>query len=267
VRALEVVKTWPVTTAAVVVLDPSGVLGATGPDTALPWASVTKLLSALTVLVAVERGELALDEPAGPPGSTVRHLLAHASGLGPEGDATVAPPGRRRVYSNAGFEAVAAHLERRTGTPFPDRLRADVLAPLGMERTDLVGSPAYGASGPVGDLALLGRELLSPTLAPAFTPQATGVVFPGLDGVLPGYGRQTPNDWGLGFEIRGHKNPHWTGTNNSPETFGHFGRSGTFLWVDPSEGLACACLTDRDFDEQWATVWPELSDAVLGEIT
>ena len=27
-------------------------------------------------------------------------------------------------------------------------------------------------------------------------------------------------------------------------TFGHFGRSGTFLWVDPEAGIALACLTD-----------------------
>lgn len=253
-------------TAAVMVVDPSGVLGSTGPDVVLPWASVTKLVTALTVLVAVDRGELGLDDAAGPDGSTVRHLLAHTSGLPPEMGPPVAAPGRRRVYSNAGFESLAAHLAERTSTPFGDRLSADVLGPLGMARTELVGSPAHGIRGPVSDLARLGAELLIPTLAPTLLPPATGVVFAGLDGILPGYGRQTPNDWGLGFEIRGRKSPHWTGTQNSPETFGHFGRSGTFLWVDPSEGLACACLTDRDFDEEWTTVWPVLSDAVLAEV-
>ena len=57
--------------------------------------------------------------------------------------------------------------------------------------------------------------------------------FPGLVGVLPGFGRMDPNDWGLGFELRDAKSPHWTGARNSPRTFGHFGGSGTFLWVDP----------------------------------
>ena len=71
------------------------------------------------------------------------------------------------------------------------------------------------------------------------TPQ--GLAFPGLAGVLPGFGRFEPNDWGLGFELRDDKRPHWTGTGNSPRTFGHFGAAGTFLWVDPDAGLACVC--------------------------
>ena len=82
------------------------------------------------------------------------------------------------------------------------------------------------------------------------------VQFPGLDGVLPGFGKQTPNDWGLGFELRDAKSPHWTGARNSPRTFGHFGRSGTFLWVDPDAGVALACLTDRNFGDWAKEAWP-----------
>ncbi len=92
---------------------------------------------------------------------------------------------------------------------------------------------------------------------------ATTVAFPGLTGILPGFGRQEPNDWGLGFELRDHKTPHWTGTRNSPATFGHFGRTGTFLWVDPDAALALVALTDRDFGPWAAEAWPALSDAVL----
>ena len=44
---------------------------------------------------------------------------------------------------------------------------------------------------------------------------------------------QRPNDWGLGFEISDDKSPHWTGSANSGRTYGHFGQSGTFIWVDP----------------------------------
>jgi CubicO group peptidase (beta-lactamase class C family) len=83
--------------------------------------------------------------------------------------------------------------------------------------------------------------------------------------VLPGYGRHDPNDWGLGFELRDHKHPHWTGSRNSPRTFGHFGRTGTFLWVDPDAGLALAVLTDRDFGDWAIDAWPVLADAVLAE--
>ncbi|GAB3883240.1 hypothetical protein GCM10029964_042260 [Kibdelosporangium lantanae] len=97
--------------------------------------------------------------------------------------------------------------------------------------------------------------------------EATTVVFPGLAGVLPGFGHQRPNDWGLGFSVRDHKSPHWTGTGNSPETFGHFGQAGTFLWVDPAVGIACVALTDRVFGPWAAEVWPVFSDAVLAEVT
>ena len=252
-------------TAAVAVVDPDGVVAWIGPDGTLPWASVTKLISALTVLVAVRDGVVALDEPAGPPGSTVRHLLAHASGLSPEDDTVLSPPGRRRIYSDRGYEVLADIVAARTGTDFAGLLDQTVLEPLGMTATWLDGSAASAARGPLRDLATFGRELLAPTLVPGLMPEATRPVFPGLAGVLPGYGRQAPNDWGLGFEVRDGKKPHWTGENNSPATFGHFGRSGTFLWVDPVAGLACACLTDRDFGEWSIEAWPPLSDDVLRE--
>jgi CubicO group peptidase (beta-lactamase class C family) len=99
---------------------------------------------------------------------------------------------------------------------------------------------------------------------------ATTVQFPELPGVLPEFGRFDPCPWGLGFEIRGAKAPHWTGRRNSPATFGHFGGAGTVLWVDPGVDVACVALTDRSFDE-WADdarrLWPELADAVLAEVT
>ena len=92
---------------------------------------------------------------------------------------------------------------------------------------------------------------------------ATTVQFPGLRGVLPGYGPQVANDWGLGLEIKGAKSPHWTGTTNSSTTFGHFGQSGTMLWVDPVAGLALVALADRAFGHWARAAWPALSDAVL----
>jgi CubicO group peptidase (beta-lactamase class C family) len=116
----------------------------------------------------------------------------------------------------------------------------------------------------VEDLLVLGRELLAPRLVGEATwREATAPVFPDLAGVLPGFGRQEPNPWGLGVEVRGHKSPHWTGHDNSPRTFGHFGRSGTFLWVDPDAGLATAVLTDTAYGPWAAEAWPPLADAVL----
>jgi CubicO group peptidase (beta-lactamase class C family) len=216
--------------------------------------------------VALEEGTVSLDDPAGPTGSTVRHLLAHASGLVFDGDIVLARPGRRRIYSNRGIEVLAETLARAAGMAFTDYLREGVLEPLGMDRTHIEGSPAAGGVGPVADLARLARELLAPTLvSPATLALATEVAFPGLSGVLPGFGHQEPNDWGLGVELRDHKAPHWTPTTASPRTFGHFGQRGGFLWVDPDAGLACACLTDRDFGPWAREAWPPFGDAVLRE--
>jgi len=227
---------------------------------------VTKLATALATLVAVEEEVVDIDEPAGPPGATVRHLLAHASGLGFAGHRILAAPGRLRLYSNAGFEVLAAHVSARVGLPFAQYLAEAVLVPLGMTATRLVGSAAAGLHGPLDDLTRLAAELLSPTVVAASSlAEATQVAFPGLAGVLPGFGRHAPLDWGLGFELRDRKSPHWTGPANSPATFGHFGRSGSFLWVDPAAGIACVALGGVDFGA-WAKVaWPALSDAVLAE--
>jgi CubicO group peptidase (beta-lactamase class C family) len=235
-------------------------------DRAFEWASVTKLLVAMAVLVATEEGTLELDEPAGPPGSTVRHLLAHASGLGPDGAEPLTAPGRRRIYSNVGYEVLADVVSRSAAMPFSDYLVSGVTAPLGMTGTALVpgSSPASGALGPLRDLLALATELLAPRLvSPATLAGATSTAFPGLAGVLPGFGRFDPCDWGLGFEIRDAKSPHWTGSRNSPATFGHFGQSGSFLWIDPEAQVSCAVLGDRDFGPWATTARPAISDAVM----
>ena len=271
---------WPVDAAAVGVVRfaPGDGGGAVAPGPAattgatrrtFAWASVTKTATALAVLVAVEEGTLALDAPAGPPGSTVRHLLAHASGLGPEVGPPVEAPGVRRIYSNAGYVALAAALESASGMRFADYLAEGVLEPLGMSGTGLVdtsvGGPAAGLAGPLTDLVALAREWALPSLvSPATWRQATSVQFAGLAGVLPGFGPFDPCDWGLGVEVRGGKRPHWTGPSNSPATFGHFGQSGSFLWVDPAAGVLCCGLADRPFGVWAARAWPALAEAVLG---
>jgi CubicO group peptidase (beta-lactamase class C family) len=174
------------------------------------------------------------------------------------------PPARRRIYSNYGIELAAALVEERAGMPFAAYLHGAVAQPLGLAGA-LHGSPAWGYRGPLDDLLAFARELLAPTLVAAETiAEATSVQFLGLDGVLPSWGRMTPNDWGLAFELRDAKAPHWTGTLASPRTFGHFGAAGTFLWVDPDARLALAVLTDREFGDWAKDAWPTLSDAVHG---
>ena len=264
-EALRAAHDWGAEHVALVLIGPEGILDAAG-DTEheFEWASVTKVVTSVAVLRAVEAGRVSLDEPLGPPGSTVRHLLAHASGLGPEGTVPISAPERTRIYSNAGFDVLGERLAEPVGRSIAEVLEGEVLGPLGMRGTRLVGRASAGMIGPIVDLARLGRELLRPTLLQSATlTTAVTVAFPGLAGVLPGLGRYDPLDWGLGFELRDAKTPHWTGRTNSPETFGHFGASGTFMWVDPIADRALACLTDRPFGPWALEAWPALSDAVL----
>ena len=263
--------TWPGQAAAGVLVGLSSTnnnaepVAASGPiDEAFGWASVTKLLVSIASLVALEEGTVRLEDPVGPAGSTLAHVLSHASGLPFEGDTPIAPPAARRIYSNTGIELAAAHLEKAAGMPFAEYLRAGVLEPLGMGQTVLNGSPAHSARGPMADLLALAGELSAPSLVSAETLRAaTSVAWPGLAGVLPGFGRQHPCDWGLGPEIRGQKHPHWTGRANSPQTFGHFGQSGSFLWVDPVARVAVAALSSTPFGPWAKEAWPTFSDAVL----
>jgi CubicO group peptidase (beta-lactamase class C family) len=268
-ESVRAVAGWPVEHAAAAVVGSGGaVLAAEGPMAReFRLASVTKLLTAYATLIAVEEGAVEWDQPAGPEGSTVRHLIAHTSGLAFDEHKVVARPGNRRLYSNSGFEVLADTVHEASGIPFAEYLTEAVLEPLGMTSSRLAGTAGAGAVSTCDDLARFAAELLSPTLvAPSTLAEAVTVAFPGLAGVLPGFGYQRENDWGLGFELRDHKNPHWTGKNSSPRTFGHFGQSGTFLWVDPEAAVAAAVLTDRDFGQWAADAWPAFTDAVLAEV-
>jgi CubicO group peptidase (beta-lactamase class C family) len=250
--------------AGVAVVTADGGIARAGSTAAFSWASVTKLVTALAVLDASHRGVVHLDAPAGPEGSTLRHLLAHASGLALDSDRVRARPGFRRIYSNRGFELAAQQLSTAEGRPFESIVRQRVLEPLGMFATVLKGSPAHGAVGPVHDLALLARELLDPRWFPtALVTNAVTPAFPDLDGMLPGFGRHSPNTWGLGFEVRAGKYPHWMSPLSSPRSFGHFGQSGSFLWVDPEAGVACVSAGDVPFGAWAVESWPQLSTRIL----
>jgi CubicO group peptidase (beta-lactamase class C family) len=263
---LALIDTWPVPRASAAILR-EGVVVATRGDANFVYrlASLSKMMTAWAVLIAVEEGITSLDEPVGP--ATVRHLLAHASGFGFDGDKPLMAPGRRRIYSNTGIETVAQHVAERADMRFADYLRDAVFTPLGMASSELRGSAAYNVFSTIHDTSAFVAELMRPRLvSPATAKEATTVQFAELGGVIPGLGSFTPNPWGLGVEIRGSKSPHWTGTTNSPMTFGHFGGSGTMAWVDPMIDTALVALTDRAFDE-WAgdalRLWPEISDAAV----
>jgi len=267
VHALRQIDTWPVEFATAGVTSAVETVAVEGDATrSVRLASVSKPVTAFAVLVAAEEGVVDLDGPAGPPGSTVRHLLSHASGLPFEGEPAIAAPGRRRIYSNEGFRVLGEHLAARAEMAFSAYVREAVCEPLGLA-LDPAGHPGAGMHAALDDVLAFARELLAPTTVAAETrDEMASVQFPGLDGVLPDVGRFSPLDWGLGVELKGGKEPHWTGSRTSPRTFGHFGGSGTFLWVDPEAGIACAALTTREFGPWAKEAWPRLSDAVLAEM-
>ena len=266
-RAFGLVDSWPVDDAAVAVIDRSGEIRLHGDETReFRLASVTKLIAAWSLLVACEEGTVSLADEAGREGCTLRHLLAHAGGFPFEGDAPVGAVGARRIYSNTGYELAAAHLAARSEMDFWEYADGAVFEPLGIVSSAQSGSAAKDARLDIVNLSLFLAELRRPrlvsrdTFVDAVTPQ-----FGELEGVVPGVGHFDPCPWGLGPEIRGAKSPHWTSPANSAATYGHFGGSGTFVWVDPLADVACAVLTDREFDDWALAHWPEFSTAVIDE--
>jgi CubicO group peptidase (beta-lactamase class C family) len=265
-EALRRIDDWPVPEAAAGIVTGDGRVEMHGDRAAsFALASVSKPVTALALMVAAEEGVVDLDEAAGPPGSTVRHLLAHASGLPFDGGAPIAAPGARRVYSNRGFGVLGEHLARQAEMPFAEYVRAAIVGPLDIG-LDPEGDPGSGMSASLEDLLVVAHELLRPTVVAQETlAELTAVQFPGLSGVLPDYGRFDPLDWGLGVQLPT-PTPTWMGSLVSARAFGHFGGAGTLLWVDPERDVACVALTTRPFGDWAKQAWPELADAVLAEL-
>jgi CubicO group peptidase (beta-lactamase class C family) len=276
---LDAVTAWPVDHVAAAVVVPAGVHLPTGvasigdPSHEFRLASLSKPMAAWAVMIAVQEGIVELDAPPRltdvPPGATLRHLLAHAAGYGFDGADPVTGVERRRIYSNTGIERAAAEVAAAAAMPFADYLREAVFEPLAMAHAELRGSPAHGVWADLDDMIRWLGEMLRPRLIDAsMHAQVVSPQYPALAGIVPGVGRFDPCPWGLGVEIRGDKSPHWSGRANSPATFGHFGGSGTMMWVDPVIDTGLVALTDRPFDE-WSDValrcWPELSDAVVND--
>ena len=219
-------------------------------DRVFPLASVTKPIVAWSALVAVDRGLVGLDDPAGPEGSTVRHLLAHASGLPFEGRRPVAAPGKRRIYSNQGFDVLGEVLAGATGMGVAQWVRRSVFEPLGMTTADISGSPAHAGVASATDVSLFGAELARPTLVSAPLAALAGL-------------SQFPDLAGVGVEIRGEKSPHWTAPDASARTIGHFGQSGSFVWADRDLGASAVFVGVEPFGAWHRDNWSALNAQLL----
>ncbi len=227
-------------------------------DVVRPWASVSKLAVALAVGVEVDWGLHDYAEPAGPPGSTLAHLLSHSSGLALEEDGPRRGVGERRVYSNAGIDRAVTHIVGEAGDA-REWLASRVFRPLGMSRTDLEDRPAAGVWGSTRDLTTLATAWLrSDGLALRTRDRIVTPFLPALDGIVPGFGSFRPCPWGLGPEVRGGKE-HWMG-QWPPTSFGHFGQSGALLLADVAAQVAVVATSDVPFGPWAVRRWPAWVD-------
>jgi CubicO group peptidase (beta-lactamase class C family) len=211
------------------------------------------------------------------------------------------PPGTQRWYSNAGYVQAAKLLEGASGMSCPAYLHEALFAPLGLDaslgldeaeaaRAARVWQPgrygegelfnserfradappqagafatarAYGgfvscllAHGAAGGRALLAPETVEEMLSPQFGP---------LPGGVGGVGEWPNLCWGLGFDVRGRREPHWAGPSLSERTASHFGASGTLAWLDPERGLGLVALANRGtYSGWWREPWAALGSAV-----
>jgi CubicO group peptidase (beta-lactamase class C family) len=223
------------------------------------WASVSKMAVALAFAVEVDWGLHQVSERLGPRGATLANLLSHSSGLGLEADDPTVEVATKRIYSNYGIDlAVAAVVE---GNDAGSWLDGRVFTPLGMNSTRLDGRPSSGVIGSTADMQILAEAWLRPdaisrdTRNRFITPYAAH-----LAGIVPGFGRFSPCPWGLGPEIRGDK-AHWMG-DWPPESFGHFGQSGSLMLLNVEEGIGVVATSTEDFGPWAVGLWPEWTSAM-----
>lgn len=300
-------------------------------------ASIGKPMAALAVMLLVEQGLIALDDPverilpafAGPERQaiTTRHLLSHTSGLAQDADLSDVPPGADTAtelrtylharpvvpigskveYSNVGYGLLGLIVEAVSGQRFASFMRERLFQPAGMENAYLAppdevadrivhvdGTPDPGSpyerfnsaharrqTHPAGhivgnalDVAQFfqvfldggranGVQLAAPATVRAMITNQTD----GLRGGIEGFMTWEQCAWGLGFDLRGSKRPHFSGEYTSPGTFGHTGVAGTFAWADPASGLVCVMLANRMLYNSWnASRWSRFSTAVAAAV-
>ncbi len=219
-------------------------------------ASVTKPLVARAAQVAIEEGAFELDTPAGPPGSTVRHLLAHTAGYAMTSAKVIAAPGTRRIYSNHGFAVLAEvaragighrvrHLPDRVGlrAARDDRHRRSTAEPRPPGTARRRRSTIWWHSP-----ATCWRRRRCPDRC---TTRRRPCSSRGSTACCPASGCSGPTTGGWASRSATANRRTGRGRRTRRRTYGHFGQSGTFLWVDPDAELALVVLTDRKFGE-WA---------------
>ncbi|MFM9105294.1 MAG: serine hydrolase domain-containing protein [Chloroflexota bacterium] len=216
-------------------------------------------------------------------------------------------PGEELRYSNAGYGVLARAVEKAAGTDLWAAVDERVLRPLGMadtcvrppealaERiahladathggTDLetyngaywrsLAVPWAGMYGTPRDLASFGAAFLpggprfvSGAARDLMTADQTGGVPGGVESARVWW---ESGRWGLGWEVKGGKQRHWTGELTGPATVCHFGHAGTLLWADPAREVALAVFANRAVTHMWTFIlarWARLSNAVIAAVS
>lgn len=209
------------------------------------------------------------------------------------------------TYSNTGYGLLARLIVDVTGDDYPPAVRRLVLEPLGLTASDFAPStddsmvaPVFDVRGdhdsalepyntafwrglrlPWGGLFSTPADLLRLTAPFLSDPIGAGFLSPTLaeqavanqTADLPGGGspplKWAPNPWGLGWELRDAKQPHWAPTRASPLSFGHAGHAGAVVWADRRHRVAWALCGNRTADNGWLLrIGPAFGDAVLAAI-
>jgi CubicO group peptidase (beta-lactamase class C family) len=84
------------------------------------------------------------------------------------------------------------------------------------------------------------------TVAMMMRPQVSGI--PGRVGALYQW---SAVEWGIGWDVKGAKRPHWSGSLTSDQTISHEGFAGTLVWVDPTRELLAVLFTNHTFADHW----------------
>ena len=219
--------------------------------------------------MAVEEGVVDLDTPAGPEGSTVRHLLSHASGLSMQSPDVQARPGARRIYSNYGFQVLAEAIEAESGIEFARYLDEAVFsrwewtlpmwraAPRRPVSAQSPASTTRSRSPGICCGRSRCRRRCTPRPPACSSPTSTEWC------LASGCSDPMTGDWALRSATGSPRTGRAARTPPGPT--GTSGQTGTLLWVDPARDIALVVLTDRDFGDWAKPLWPALSDLVLAE--
>jgi CubicO group peptidase (beta-lactamase class C family) len=212
----------------------------------------------------------------------------------------VTPPATRRIYSNEGYAVLGELLVAATGIPHGRYVHESVCIPLGMDAHLGLPESEYGralevrepglsrpgvalfnsrqwrrrgtaAGGAFATLEAYTRFVTmllrrgDPLLAPETFEEMAAVQFPGIPGGIESFQTWEVADWSLGYDVRDHKQPHWTGNRTPPSTLSHFGASGTLFMADHEAGVGLVALANRGTYSGWPMRpghWQDLCDSL-----